>query len=198
MVAFWQESYDKPKQERSKRRRITLPTKVRTVKAVVFPAVTTGRESWIVKKAEHKELMPMSCVWRRLLKITWTVRSSNQSILRELNPEYLSDGLMLKRKLQYFGHLMQTADIGKVPDAGKYWGQEKRVSEDEMAAWHHESDGHELGQTLGDGDGQGGLACWSPWGQKELDTTGWLNKNNNVDKGHKRCCLEGNGAFEEI
>ena len=59
MVAFWQESYDKPKQERSKRRRITLPTKVRTVKAVVFPAVTTGRESWIVKKAEHKELMPM-------------------------------------------------------------------------------------------------------------------------------------------
>ena len=120
MVAFWQESYDKPKQERLKRRRITRPTKVHTVKAVVFAVVTTGRESWIVKKAEHKELMPMNCVWRRLLKITWTVRSSNQSILRELNPEYLSEGLMLKRKLQYFGHLMQTADIGKVPDAGKY------------------------------------------------------------------------------
>ena len=124
MVAFWQESYDKPKQERLKRRRITLPTKVHTVKAAVFPVVTTGRESWIVKKAEHKELMPMNCVWRRLLKITWTVRSSNQSILRELNPEYLSEGLM--PKLQYFGHLMGRVDsLEKTMMLGKIEGRRR-------------------------------------------------------------------------
>ena len=87
---------------------------------------------------------------------------------------------MLKLKLQYFAHLMQTADsLEKPPDAGKDWGQEeKRVSEDEMVGWHHRCNGHELGQTLGDGEGQRGLACCSTWGHKELDTAGWLNNNN--------------------
>ena len=67
--------------------------------------------------------------------------------------------------------------IGKVPDAGKDWGQKKRASEDEMAGWHHRCNGYELGQTPGDGEGQGGLGCCSPWGRKELDLTGWLNTN---------------------
>ena len=68
--------------------------------------------------------------------------------------------------------------IGKVPDAGKDWGQkENRASEDEMAGWHHQCNGHELVQTLGNGKGEGGLVCWSPWGHKESDTTGWLNNN---------------------
>ena len=92
---------------------------------------------------------------------------------REINREYSLEGLMLKQQLQYFGHLMWTADsLEKIPDAGKDWRQKKRVSENEMAGWHHPCNGHELGQTLGDGEGHGDLACCSPWGHKESDMTG--------------------------
>ena len=93
-------------------------------------------------------------------------------------PWILLEGLMLKLKLQYFGHLRWTANSLEVSEAGKDWGQkEKRVSEDEMARWHHWCNGHELGQTLGVGDGQKDLACCSPWGCKESNMTGWLNNN---------------------
>ena len=94
------------------------------------------------------------------------------------NQPWILVGVMLKLKVQYSGHLMQTAD--SVPDAGKEWGQkEKRVSEDEMAGRNHQWKGHEPGQTLVDGEGQGGLACCNPWGSKAVDTTGWLNNSNN-------------------
>ena len=88
----------------------------------------------------------------------------------------LLEGLMLKLKLQYFGHRMQRIDsLEKDPDAGKDWSQEEKgMTEDEMVGWHHWLDGHEFEQTLGDGEGQGGLACCSPWGRKE-DTTERLN-----------------------
>ena len=94
-----------------KSRDITLPTKVRLVKAMVFPVVMYGRESWTVKKAEHRriDVFKLWC-WRRLLRVPWTARRSNQSILKEISPEYSSEGLMLKLKLQYFGHLMQRVD----------------------------------------------------------------------------------------
>ena len=94
-----------------KRRDITLPTKVHLVRAMVFPAVTYGCESWTIKKAEHRRIdaFELWC-WRRLLNITWTARRSNQSILKEISPEYSLKGLMLKLKLQYFGHLMQRTD----------------------------------------------------------------------------------------
>ena len=86
---------------------------------------------------------------------------------------------MLKLKLQYFGHLMQRADIRKDPDAGKDWRQEEKgMTEDEMVGWHHQLNGHELEQALGVGKGQGSLACYSPWGRKELDMTEWLNNNS--------------------
>ena len=90
-----------------KSRDITLPTKVHLVKAVVFPVVMYGCESWTIKKAEHQRIdaFELWC-WRRLLRVPWTARRSNQSILKEINPEYLLEGLMLKLKLQYFGHLM--------------------------------------------------------------------------------------------
>ena len=79
---------------------------------------------------------------------------------------------MLKLKLQYFGHLMQRADSLENPDVGRDWGQEEKgMTEDEMAGWHHRLDGYGFGQTPGVGDGQGGLACWDSWGRKELDTT---------------------------
>ena len=94
-----------------KSRHITLPTKVRLVKAMVFPVVMYGCESWTAKKAEHRRIdaFELWC-WRRLLRVPWTARRSNQSILKEISPEYSLEGLMLKLKLQYFGHLMPRAD----------------------------------------------------------------------------------------
>ena len=94
-----------------KSRDVTLPTKVSVVKAMIFPVVTYGWESWPIKKAEHQRIdaFELWC-WRRLLRVPWTARRSNQSILKEINPEYSLEGLMLKLKLQYFGHLMRRAD----------------------------------------------------------------------------------------
>ena len=102
-------------------------------------------------------------------------KRSNQSILKEINPEYSLEGLMLKLKFQYFGHLIWRADSWeKDPDAGKDWRQkEKEAAENEMVGWHHWLKGHEFEQTPGDGGGQCSLVCWSPWGHKESET--WLN-----------------------
>ena len=95
-----------------KSRDITLPTKVRLVKAMVFPVVLYGCESWTVKKAEHRRIddFELWC-WRRLLRVPWTAQRSNQSLLKEISPECSLEGLVLKLKLQYFGHLMQRADL---------------------------------------------------------------------------------------
>ena len=94
-----------------KSRDITLPTKVCLVKAMVYPVVMYGCESWSIKKAEHRRIdaFELWC-WKRLLRVPWTTRRSNQSILNEISPEYLLEGLMLKLKFQYFSHLMQTTD----------------------------------------------------------------------------------------
>ena len=106
MLAPWKESYDKPRQHNLKRD-ITLLTKVCLVKAMVFPVVMYGCESWTIKKAEHRRIDAFE-LWccRRLLRVPWTARRSNQSILKEISPDYSLEGLMLKLKLQYFGHLM--------------------------------------------------------------------------------------------
>ena len=104
-----------------KSRDITLPTKVHLVKAMVFPVVRYGCESWTIKKAECQRIdtFELWC-WRRLLRVPWTARRSNQSVLKEISPEYSLEGLMLKLKLQCFGHLMQRTDSSeKNPDAGK-------------------------------------------------------------------------------
>ena len=95
-----------------KSRDITLPTKVHLVKAMVFPVVMYGFEIWTIKKAEDRriEVFEVWC-WRRLLRAPWTVKRSNQSTLKEINPEYSLEGLMLKLKLQYFGHLMRRVDL---------------------------------------------------------------------------------------
>ena len=103
-----------------KSRDITLPTKLHLVKAMVFPVVMYGCESWTIKKAERLRINAFELwCWRRLLRVPWTARRSNQSILKEISPEYSLEGLMLKLKLQYFGHLMQRTDSLKNPDAGK-------------------------------------------------------------------------------
>ena len=111
-----------------KSRDITLPTKVRLVKAMVFPVVMYGCESWTIKKAEHLRIdaFELWC-WRRLLRISWTPRRSNQSILKEISPEYSLEGLMLKLKLQYFDHLMQRTDsLEKTLMLGKIKGRRRR------------------------------------------------------------------------
>ena len=142
-----------------------MPTKVCLVKAIFFPVVMHGCESWTIKKAERWRTDAFELwFWRTLLRVLWTARST-QSILKEISPEYSLEGLMLKLKLQDFGHQMSWL-IGKVPDAGKNWRQEKGTTEDEIVGWHHGLDGHEFEQAPGTGDGQGGLACCSPWGQK--------------------------------
>ena len=122
-----------------KSRDITLPTKVHPVKAMVFPGVMYGCESWTIKKAEHQRIdaLELWC-WRRLLRVPWTARRSNQSILKEISPECSLEGLMLKLKLQYFGHLMQTTNsLEKIPMLGKIEGEEKGMTEDEMVGWYH-------------------------------------------------------------
>ena len=111
-----------------KSRDITLPTKVHLVKAMVFPVVMYGCESWTIKKAERRKIdaFELWC-WRRLLRVPWTARRSNQSLLKEISPEYTLEGLMLKLKLQYFGHLMQRADsFEKTLMLGKIEGRRRR------------------------------------------------------------------------
>ena len=106
------------------------------------------------------------------MRVPWTERRSSQSILKELSPGCSLEGLMLKLKLQYFGHLMRRADsFEKTVMLGGIGGRRRRGRQDEMAGWHHQIDGHGFGWTPGDGDGQGGLACCGSWGHKESDTT---------------------------
>ena len=136
---------------------------------MVFPVVMYGCERWTMKKAEcwRTDAFELWC-WKRLLRVPWTARRSNQSILKEISPGCSLEGLMLK--LQYFGHLMWRAD-----SLEKTLMEEKGMTEDEMVGWHHQLNGHEFEWTPGVGDGQGGLACCSPWGRRESDTTEWLN-----------------------
>ena len=160
-----------------KSRDVILPTKVCLVKAMVFLVVMCGCESWTVKKAECQRIdaFELWC-WRRLLRVPWTARISNQSILKEIGPEYSLEGLMFKLKLQYFGHLMRRAEsFEKTLMLGKIEGRKKRGPEVEMVGWHHRFSGHEFEQAPGVGDGQGDLACCSPWGHKKSDTTERLN-----------------------
>ena len=144
-----------------KSRDITLPTKVHLVKAMVFSVVMYECECWTIKKAERQRIDAFE-LWccRRLLRVPWTERRSNKFILKEISPKNKKDkkikeispgcsleGLMLKLKLQYFGHLMQRADsLEKTLMLARDWGQEEKgMTEDEMAGWHHRLNRHEFG-----------------------------------------------------
>ena len=122
-----------------KRRDITLPIKVYLVKAMVFPVVMYGCESKTIKQAEHQRIdaFELWC-WKRFLRVPWTARTSNQSILKEISPEYSLEGLMLKLKLQYFGHLMgRVNSLEKTQMVGRIEGRRRKGQQDEMVGWHH-------------------------------------------------------------
>ena len=128
-----------------KSRDIALPTKVRLVKAMVFPVVMYGCESWTIKKAEHQRIYAFELwCWRTVLRVPWTATRSNQSVLKEISPEYLLEGLMLKLKTPILWPLdAKNWLTAKDPDAGKDWRQEEKgMTEDEMAGWHHRLNGH--------------------------------------------------------
>ena len=161
-----------------KSRDITLPTNFRLVKDMVFAVVMYGCESWTIKKAERWRIDAFElCCWRRLLRVPWTARRSNQSILKEISLEYSLEGLMLKLKLQYFGHLMRKLTPWKRP-----WCWERlKVGEGDDREW----DGWMASPTqwtwvwVSFGSWWG-LACCSPWGCKESDTTELLNWTINI------------------
>ena len=150
-----------------KSRDITLPTKGHIVKAMVFPVVMYRCDSSTIKKAMgwRIEAFKLWC-WRSLLRATWIARRSKQSILKEINPEYSFEGLMMKLKLQYFGHLMQRADsLEKTLMLRKIEGR-RRKEQQKMRwfGWYHRVNGHEFEQSLEDSEGQGSLVCCSAWG----------------------------------
>ena len=157
-----------------KSRDITLPTKVHLVKAMVFPVVMYGCESWTVKKAECKRIdaFELWC-WRRLLRVPWTARRANQSILKEISPGCSLEGTMLKLKLQYCGHLMQQVDsLEKILMLGGIAGRKKR------GRWRMRwLDGitDSTDMSLSELQEMGGLACCNSWSHKESDTTERLN-----------------------
>ena len=159
------ESYDKPRQCIKKQRHYFMDKgPYNIVKAMVFPVVMYGCESWTIKKAECRRIdaFELWC-WRRLLWVPWTARRSNQFILKEINPEYSLEGLMLKLKFQLWPLDEESRLIGKEPDAWKDWRhEEKGTTVDKMVGWHHWLNWHVSKQALGDGKGQGGLACCSP------------------------------------
>ena len=164
MLAPWKKSYDQPRQCIKKQRHY-FANKGPSSQGYgyssghVWMCELDYKESW----APKNWCFELWC-WRRLLQVPWTARRSNQSNLKEISPGISLEGMMLKLKLQYFGHLMQRVDSLEDSDAGRDWGQEEKgTTEDEMARWHRWLDGHESGWTPGAGDGQGGLACCDLW-----------------------------------
>ena len=169
-----------------KSRDITLSTKVHLVKAMVFPLVICGCESWTIKKAERKRidafLVQLWC-WRRLLRVPWTARRSNQSILKEISPERSLEGLMLKLKLQYFGHLMRWADsFEKTLMLAKIEGRRRRGRQRiRWLASITDSMDMSFGKLWEFVMWQGGLVCCGLWGRDESDTTQRLNWTEHLE-----------------
>ena len=154
---------------------ITLPTKVCLVKGMILPVVMYGCESWTIKKAECQRIDAFELWCWRLLRVPWTARRSNQSILKKISPGWFIGGTDVEAETPILWPPDQKKQlIGKDPDAGKDW-RRKGMTGDEIVRWHHWRNGYEFEQAPGVGDEQESLACCSPWGHKELDMTEGLN-----------------------
>ena len=170
MIASWQESYDKPNMLKSKD--ITWPTKVRIVKAMVFPVVTYSCESWMVKKRECRpiDVFKLWC-WRRLLRVSWIARRSNQSILKKSTPT-----LNIHWKDWCWSSNTLATCSEELTHRKTFWHQERSrargegMTKDETVGWHYQLNGYEFEQASGDGEEQGRLARCSLWGHRELNT----------------------------
>ena len=172
MLAPWKKSYYQPRQHIKKQRHYFAD------KVLSSQSYFSSSHVWMWK-LDHKESWGLKnwCFWAVVLEKTLEspldCKESNQSIIKEISPEYSLEGLMLNMKLQYFGRLMwRTDSLEKTLMLGKIEG---RRTKDEMVGWYHQLDGHKFEQALGAGDGQGSLVCCSPWDHKELNTTEWLN-----------------------
>ena len=178
MLVPWRKIYDKPRQH-IKKQRHHFANKSPYSQSYHFSRSHVQVWELTIKKAEHwrTDAFELWC-WKRFLRVLWTARISNQSILKEINPEYSLEELMLK--LQYFGHLMWRADSQESPWCSKRLrAGGEGPTEDETVGWHHQLNGREFEQALEDGEGQGSLACCNPRGRMESDTTEQL-KNNNI------------------
>ena len=168
----------------------TLLEKVHLVRGMFFPVVMYGCEIWTIKKAEHQRIgaFELWC-WRVLLRVPWTARISNQSIPKKINPEYSLQGLMLNWSSNTLTTLHKELTHWKRPWCWeRLRAGEKRVTEDEIVAWHHRLNGHEFEQTPGESEGQGSLVCCSPWDAKSQKL---LNNWITVYARHlsvNRCC----------
>ena len=180
-------SYDQPRQH-IKSRDSTLPTKVHLVKAMFFPVVMYGYESWTIKKSECWRIN--WCFWTVVLDKTLedpldfkeTARRSNQSILKEIRPEYSLEFWCWSWNSNTLATWCEELTYLKRPRCWEWLKvEEKETTEDEMVGSHHQLHGHEFEQSPGVGDGHRSLACCSPWGHKESDTTEWLNWTETMD-----------------
>ena len=167
-----------------KSRDITLPTKICLVRGMVFPVVMDGCESWTVKKAEHQRISVFEVwCWKRLES------PLDCKEIRLVHPKGNQSWIFIRRTdIEAATPMFWPPDVknwltGKDPDAGKDWGQEEKGTTEEMVGWHHQLDGHECEQTLGVGDGQGSLACWSPWVCTESEVTEQLNWGGSKSRG---------------
>ena len=181
MLAPWEKNYDKPRWSIKKQRHYFAD------KCPYSQSFGFSRSYVWMWELDHKEgwMLKNRCFWIAMLEKTLesslNCREIIQSILKKINPEYSLEGLILKQKLQYFGHLMKSQLIRKDPDAGKHWRlEEKGMTEDERDGWHCWLNGREFELAPGDDERQGSLACCSPWGHKESDTAEQLNNNTVV------------------
>ena len=179
-----------------KNRDITLPTNVHLAKAMFVPVVRYGCESWTTKKAESRRIdaLELWC-WRRLFRVPWKAKRSNQSILKEIGPEYSLEGLMLKLKFQFLAPSCEELTHLKRPWCWKDWRrEEKGTTKDEMVGWHHRLNGHGFERTPGVGDGQGGLECCSPWSSRVRNNwatdLNWYDLASEVTKHHFHLSVE--------
>ena len=192
MLAPWKKSYSQPIQHIKKQRHY-FADKGPSNQSYGFSSSYVWIESWTLKKAEHWRIDIFELwFWRRLLRVPWTARRSNQSILKEISPEYSLEGLMLMTD-EAETPILWPPDgknwlTRKDPDAGKDWRHnEKGTTENKMVGWHHWLDEHEFEPAPGVGDGQGSLDCFSPQGCKESDTTEWLNWTDSSNcQGHQK------------